>query len=104
MPARAGSRVLDALRAAAVFREDFGEDWVVPKAAPRYLVLRALDDAVLFTAYGPEGQIIGERVVRPPAAGEALMRELLARGAVEPWRVIPEGTASATRFLDEPAP
>lgn len=101
MPARSGSRVRDPLGAASIFGKDFGEDWVVPKAAARYLVVRAVDASLLITAYGPDGQILGERLFADAASGASVMERLAADGFVDPWRDIPDGASSATRFLNE---
>jgi hypothetical protein len=97
---RSGSRVLDPRRASSWLVDDFGEDWVVPKSEVRYLITRRVDGALLFTAYGANGQLIGERLFADAAEGAALMERLAAEKLVELWRPIPDGLSSATRFLD----
>jgi hypothetical protein len=100
VPARSGSRVIDPLRAHAWLGKDFGEDWVVPKSEVRYLVTRRVERSMLFTAYGPDGQLIGERLFADAAAGSDMMRHLSDARFVEEWRDIPDEIRSATRFLD----
>jgi hypothetical protein len=97
---RTGTRVLAPSRALGWFAPDFGEDWVVPKSAVRYLVARRTGAALLLTAYGKGGEVLGERLFADAIAGEDVMRGLSDAGLVESWREIPEGSASATRFLD----
>jgi hypothetical protein len=96
--------VLDPRRASGWLGKDFGEDWVVPKSEVRYLVTRPVDGALLFTAYGAKGQLIGERLFADAEAGSALMKRLYDENLIEPWREIPEGLQSATRFLDAAQP
>jgi hypothetical protein len=100
MPSRVGARVVDARGALAWLGKDFGEDWVVPKAEVRYLVARGVGAATLLTAYGPDGQVLGDRLF--PTAGEAetVMRGLRERGLASDWREIPDDAPSAREFLE----
>lgn len=92
--------MLDPRRAAGWLSEDFGEDWAVPRAEVRYLVTRDVGPSLLLTAYGRDGQVVGERLFADATAGSEVMRRLLQDELVEPWRDIPEDRTSATRFLD----
>ena len=99
MALRTGTRVLAPGPALGFFGRDFGEDWVVPKAEVRYLVARDVAAARLITAYGSDGQVLGERLFANAAEATAVMRRMKDENLVESWREIPDGEVSATRFL-----
>jgi len=96
---RTGTRVLASGPALGFFGHDFGEDWVVPKAEVRYLVARDVAASRLITAYGPDGQVLGERLFADAADATAFMRRMSDENLVETWREIPDGEVSAMRFL-----
>jgi hypothetical protein len=100
MAARRGSRVIDPRRASGWLGKDFGEDWVVPKSEVRYLIARRVQGSLLFTAYGADGQLIGERLFANSVTGNEVMKRLSDQNLVEQWRDIPDDSVSATRFLD----
>ena len=92
--------MIDPRRASGWLGKNFGEDWVVPKTEMRYLVTRSLDASLLLTAYGADGQLIGERVFPDGALGSDIMKRLTDENLVEAWQEIPDGPVSATRFLE----
>jgi hypothetical protein len=104
MSSRVGARVVDPRGALAWLGKDFGEDWVVPKAEVRCLVARDVGAARLLTAYGPDGQLLGERLFPTAAEAEAVMRALRDRRLSGDWREIPDDAPSAREFLESEAP
>jgi hypothetical protein len=97
---RTGTRVLDPRPALRFLGRDFGEDWVVPKAEVRYLVARTVAASILLTAFGREGQVLGERLFPDAAEAAAVMERMRDEKVVEGWREIPEDEVSAARFLE----
>jgi hypothetical protein len=104
MPSRVGARILDPRGALGWLVKDFGEDWVVPKAAVSCLVARNLGASTLLTAYGPDGQVLGERLF--PTADEArgVMRRLHEANLAGEWLDIPDDVPSARQFLEARTP
>ncbi len=96
--------MLDSLAVARTFADDFGEDWVVPRAAIRYVVVRESGPEAILTAFGPQAQIVGERHFPDGAQAMRAIERLASDGSAEPVRDLPEPPASATRFLDERLP
>lgn len=81
---------------------DLGEDWIVPKAAVRYLVAREVPGGALLTAYTGDGQLAGERFAGSFEELEELLHKAHAGGRAEVIRSIPEGTPSALEALRDP--
>ncbi len=104
MVMRRRTRILDSLAAHRLFVADFGEDWVVPKAPLRYVVLSAVGNAALLTAFGPDGLLLGERLFPDPRRAAYLLDRLAADGMAEPPRDLPPPPESATRALDRSPP
>jgi hypothetical protein len=97
-PSRIGARVLDSRRTLVWLGQDFGEDWVVPKVEARCLVARRDSRQVLVTAYGRDGEVLGERVFA--GDGKRLLAGLHEESLVDAWRDIPDDVASAREFLE----
>jgi hypothetical protein len=95
-----GALVLAPRKALGWLAKDFGEDWVVPKAEVRCLVARSVGETRLLTAYGPDGQVLGERLFRTAAEAEAVMRGLSEQNLAGAWQDIPDDVASARQFLE----
>lgn len=84
----------------ALFRSDLGEDWVVPRASVRYLVVQPTADGGVMTAYDPQGSIVGERYAATLDELARLLDAAAARGVVEKPRPIPDDASSALAWLD----
>jgi hypothetical protein len=95
--------VLDPRKALGWLGRDFGEDWVVPRAQVRCLVARSIGASKLLTAYGPDGQVLGERLFASAGEADAVMRRLSEENLAEEWREIPDDVASARLYLDQDA-
>jgi hypothetical protein len=101
-PRRIGTRLLSPhVRLERLLGPGLGEDWVVPKLAPRYLVgISDPGGGALLTAYDGTGRILGERWC--PGLSEVVQRleQLHEEGHVEAPAAIPDQATSVLQWLD----